>query len=84
MVRSERPGLTRCCDRHMFFALAQSPEEVCRGARVRVVFRRHQLVSIHNHNICAAYTPTVSGGVGTSGEGVVAYLLFARLPELAW
>ena len=31
-----------------------------------------------------AFTPTVSGGVGTSSEGVGTYLPPVRVPELAW
>ena len=41
-------------------------------------------VSIRNHDIFAAYAPTVSGGVGTSCEGVATYLPPVRVPELAW
>eukprot|EP00974_Lingulodinium_polyedra_P070351 6807514-Lingulodinium_polyedra.AAC.1 len=40
-------------------------------------------VSIRNRDIFAAYTSTISGGVGTSGEGVATDLLFVRVPELA-
>ena len=41
-------------------------------------------ISIRNHDIFAAYTPTVSGGVGASCEGVGTYLPPVRVPELAW
>lgn len=41
-------------------------------------------VSIRNHDIFAAYTPTASGGVKTSSEGVATYLPPVRVPELAW
>ena len=41
-------------------------------------------VSIRNHDMFAAYAPTVSEGVGTSCEGVATYLPPVRVPELAW
>ena len=41
-------------------------------------------VSIHNHDIFAAYTPTVSGVWGSASEGMATYLPPVRVPELAW
>ena len=41
-------------------------------------------ISIRTPDIFAAYTSTVSGGVGTSCESVGAYLPLVRVPELAW
>ena len=41
-------------------------------------------IAIRNHDILAAYTPTVSGVVGTICDGAPTYLPLVRAPEFSW